>query len=625
MSEWDVDAFTDLIINCTSEDLHRAPNANFMKWLGSKGLDWHQQFYALLEREAEAKSKLYRLKRCKIIRLVDGEYAAGPSCHFFDERGSKAKGVRCVDQGVYAAGKSKAQQEAAHKFLESVGVTAVGERRLIEALLKSIYIDGERTLNEREYLAHMRRFIKLLDEDASIKPLLSSSLLFMGSDNRWRRASEIYLDTPYHETGLTEYFEVVRTPSQPVPLAAFYQTLAIDQPKLARFAEKLGAHTKMPVARTSCGKNPRWDYLRSALGERYTSPIDRDFSFDRFNLLAAQKSERLARLTWDTMRELPDSNFGYDSANLQNPLRAVYRKNERGGANFAESQLVHQLRAEAWVPQRGNGFVRPASARQELLPEGFTFDAGWPWIKAIQFGQSIHLENEKAQAEASAASERQRAETAAAKSLGFQDAETARQMAKIPVDEARRMYAEWERRQNVELPEHIPGNPARRVDHIVAQAADAPERRTEKRQRSVSVNREGVKIETDEYLRQQYTNRDSEQICQICMYILPFKLGDGTYFFEAVELIPELKRHHSRNYLCLCPNHSAMFRHANQSRETLRKRISLQTENQLSVTLANQDETIYFTKTHLADLKAIIKADVMTEASDKPSQSAASE
>jgi hypothetical protein len=40
----------------------------------------------------------------------------------------------------------------------------------------------------------------------------------------------------------------------------------------------------------------------------------------------------------------------------------VYRKNERGGAHFANSQLVHQLRSEAWVPQRGGEFVRPAQA-----------------------------------------------------------------------------------------------------------------------------------------------------------------------------------------------------------------------------------------------------------------------
>jgi hypothetical protein len=40
------------------------------------------------------------------------------------------------------------------------------------------------------------------------------------------------------------------------------------------------------------------------------------------------------------------------------------------------------------------------------LPEGFTFDAGWPWIKAIQFGRSIQIANAKAHAETVAAAER---------------------------------------------------------------------------------------------------------------------------------------------------------------------------------------------------------------------------
>src|SRR5690606_17635820 len=164
-------------------------------------------------------------------------------------------------------------------------------------------------------------------------------------------------------------------------------------------------------------------------------------------------------------------------------------------------------------------------------------------------------------------------------------------------------------RGSVVLPEHEPGNPVRRHERVLARSADAPVRRTEERARSVSVGREEVKDEAKQYLRQQYTNADADQICQVCKDVLPFKRDDGAYYFEAVELLPELKRHHDQNYLCLCPNHAAMFRHANGSREVLRDGIAEQTANELGVVLAQIDETIYFTKTHLADLQAIIEAD----------------
>lgn len=303
----------------------------------------------------------------------------------------------------------------------------------------------------------------------------------------------------------------------------------------------------------------------------------------------------------------------YNSVHNENPLLAVYQKNGKGGAHFADSQLVHQLRAAAWVPQMGK-FVRPAYARRELLPEGFTFDAGWPWIKAVQFGLGIRIANQKAQAETTAAAEQRQAETAAARSLGFQDADTARKLAEIPPDDLLRMLAERERRKNVELPEHIPGNAGRRSDHVIARAGEAPVRRSEQRTRSVSVGREEVKVETDQYLRQQYTNRDLVQICQICKDVLPFKLDNGEHFFEAAELLPELRKHHNQNYLCLCPNHSAMFKHANSSRAAMKESILAQTQNELAVVLAQCAETIYFTKAHLADLQAILKSEEGDEA-----------
>ncbi|MES0110163.1 hypothetical protein [Mesorhizobium sp. M0013] len=622
IKDWDIEAFVDCIDGKASEGNWRGVNAEFMKWLTGKSVEWHQQFYALLGRDSEAQSELGRLKRCRIVRLIDGTYDSGPKCHFPDDRGLKTGGVRCVDPAVYTAGKSKMQQESARKFLEDAGVTSVGERQLVEAILKSSYASESRTLNQREYLAHMRRFIKLLDEDPSCAPLLSAFPLFMGKDNKWHKPTRIYLDTPYLDTALGEYLAILGTSNQLFPLADFYQSLPIDTPKVTRFAEKLGCLTRITLTQTSCSKNPQWGYLSSVSGERYTSPIDRDYAINRFHLLVAKKSERLAKLVWDTMRSLPDTGHGYDSTYHQNQLRAVYRKNERGGSRFADSQMVHQLRNEAWVPQRGREFVRPAHARAELLPDGFTFDPGWPWIKAIHFGKNIQLQNEKVQAEAAAVIERQRRQQEAAKALGFEDAETARKLAEIPADELNRFHAEWERRKNVDLPEHEPANPERRTDRVLVHAATAPERRSEERTRSVSVAREEVKAETDQYLRQQYTNADADQICQICKDVLPFKLDTGAYFFEAVELLPELKRRHNQNYLCLCPNHSAMFRHANGSRETLKKRILEQAANELTVVLAQHEETIYFTKTHLADVQAIIKADETSNLSDEVSPTA---
>jgi hypothetical protein len=64
-----------------------------------------------------------------------------------------------------------------------------------------------------------------------------------------------------------------------------------------------------------------------------------------------------------------------------------------------------------------------------------------------------------------------------------------------------------------------------------------------------------------------------------------------------------------------------MFRFANGSKDTLKELILQQTGNELSVVLAQQEATIYFTKMHLADLQSIIAAEDSAESSDCVPQS----
>jgi hypothetical protein len=98
-------------------------------------------------------------------------------------------------------------------------------------------------------------------------------------------------------------------------------------------------------------------------------------------------------------------------------------------------------------------------------------------------------------------------------------------------------------------------------------------------------------------------------ICQVCKAALPFKLDNGSEHFEKVEFLAELKNRHYQNYLALCPNHAAMFQLANASRNLMRGLFIDLTENEFEVVLAQKNSSIYFTKTHIADLKVVIQND----------------
>jgi hypothetical protein len=259
------------------------------------------------------------------------------------------------------------------------------------------------------------------------------------------------------------------------------------------------------------------------------------------------------------------------------------------------------LRESAWVPQGQALFVRPSEASRDLLPEGFPFDPGWTWLKAIQFGASVLKKSEE-----------QRKKDDVAKELGFADTgtlERAQRFAALPPEQQERILAEQDRNDTTELPEHEPTNPERRAERVGTKAATAPDRRTEERTRSVSIGLDQIKQEAGQYLRQQYTNTDGEMICQICKKPMPFKLDDGRYYFEAVEFLPDLTKHHYQNYLALCPNHAAMYQHANSSTDSMESDFVDLGTNELSVVLAQTDLMVYFTKTHTIDLKEVIRVD----------------
>ncbi|MEH6790624.1 hypothetical protein [Parasphingorhabdus sp.] len=106
--------------------------------------------------------------------------------------------------------------------------------------------------------------------------------------------------------------------------------------------------------------------------------------------------------------------------------------------------------------------------------------------------------------------------------------------------------------------------------------------------------------------QRQYTNADGEMICWACKSPLPFKLDDGRYYFKKVQLDRSLNKRHHQNRLALCPNHAAMFKHAHGSVDMISDLLLDCAENNLEVILAGNDEAIYFTNTHLTDIRAII-------------------
>lgn len=601
IQDWGTEEFCELLKSKTAEDcdfdletFEFGPDKQFMDWLAGKSLEWHQKLYAVLYCELSPSDDFSLILGSRIVRLDSGEYLEGGHCFFSGDDVDHDDGLPRVDKAVYASGKSKLQQENAKKFLEWVGVREVGEAEQIEALLEQRY----QLKNFSPRKKDLKRFVALTENEPHSSRIFANYFIFEGDDGKWHRPNEIYLDRPYSDSGLSAYYDVIGLAKR--PLAQSYLHAEVSVKRVAKFAAAVGAQMRLEILSADCQDNPQYAYLQAVKGDRYSSPIDSDFSLDGIRAMLSHPTLPISRLIWGTMEKLPS---------IPNYLIATYRKSAQWGARTADSQLVHHLRDAAWVPQGDSKFVRPSEANRDLLPEGFAFDVGWPWLKAIHFGEDEARRTEV-----------RKLRQSQAESLGFADPEAldrAQQFAQLPTEEQRRLLAEWEKKRGFELPEHEASNAKRRSDRVGKKALEAPDQEFEIRSRSVPIGRDEIKQQAAQYLRQQYTNADGVMICQICESSLPFKLDNGADYFEKVWFLTDLQKQHYQNYLALCPNHAAMFQYANGCGDELMAFFAAMDGNHLDIVLAQNNESIYFTTIHITDLNAVIESEFKHKEADE--------
>jgi hypothetical protein len=610
VGNWDVDELVDFLKNNLdstpqSEALDDNVQGIFMDWLNRKTIDWHQALYGLLWKDYldpepyQRESLAAELSALKIVRLTDGTYGSAKESFFVTDSIVHDEDLVRVDPMVYSTGTNKQQKENARKFLIEIGVREVDECVLVETILSQRYTFDADPPDDKTYKKDLKRFVSLVEKQPGTASLFSESFIFKCGDY-WRKPEPdkepdghagVFLDKTFLETGLNAYYGALGDDADRFALCDNYD-YGITPKRLAKFAQAVGAATCLEIQQTDCSNNPNEEQLGLENGGRH-GRINMDYHIPGLGTLFEDNPNiELSQLIWRTLCNQVEDSW----------MVATFRSNLRSEPRTAPSQLVCVLTESEWIPQTGGRFVRPSDATRDDLPKGFAFDSGWTWLEAIQFGQQ--------QAERSAG---QLLRQTMAKQLGFNDEgalERAQRFAELPADEQERFLNGRKSQPPIELPDHELSNPSRRVNKVKAQAADAPKRLTNEITRSVSVGLGATKGEAEQYLRQQYTNNDDQMICQVCKDRLPFKLDDGSDYFERVELLCNLKRHHQQNYLALCPNHAAMFMYANGSTNELQDLVINLAGNEMKVVLATEDMTIYFTKAHLADLKAIISVDL---------------
>jgi len=593
IQEWGLEQFIELLSQRARDDgglFPTEPDEKLLSWLKRKSPAWTQELYALLQDEASHRS--YALKSLRIVRLTDGTLSL-PNLSFFAAENAGGD-IPIVDKRVYTSGAGKKQQDAAKSFLSEIGVREIGKCEQVELILKRRYTKDAALPDDATYLNDLKRFVALTEEQPDTVELFSDFCIFQAEDGDWYQPRRIYLDKPYLDTDLSAYYTPLSKGTDPKTLHARYRECGIEARMFTRFAQAVGAKTSLAIEQDTCQQNPERDHLFSVGGNWTSYGINRDYFIPRLDQLLQTPSLELSRLIWRTLTALP----AYPDC-----LQATFRRNASHAPHTAPSRLVHELRAASWIPQIDGDFARPADALRELLPEGFPFDPGYRWLKPVRFGEIAARQSVQAVQD-----------EATAKRFGFLDADTARRFAErisaLPESTVEELLTELENRNKHAVPDREPASSTRRANNVREQAINDPDKEMELRLRSFPTGKkDDVKAQAEMYLRERYRNKEGAMTCQICKGPLPFKLDDGQEYFETVPFLPELRKYHPQNYIALCPNHSAMFRLVNGSRETMREAFQSIERNELSVILAERDLTIYFSKTHIIDLKAVLEAE----------------
>ena len=418
----------------------------------------------------------------------------------------------------------------------------------------------------------------------------------------------MYLDAPYLYSGLRVYYEAIGEGSgRKWALSPKYKESGVGPERLAKFAKAVGVQTGLEVVETKCGGNPNWEYLWAVPGRRrWDSSINRDYMIPKLEELLKTPDEKLSKLVWRTMGELPVWN-----------LTATFQKNWSHGPHTSHSQLVHHLRNAAWVPQKEDellSFVKPRDASIGRLPGGFPYETGQQWLDAIEFGntETARKDLERRKQEQNT-QDYQRRDTAA-KELGFpsvEEAQEAKEMVELKRQDPEG-FKKWQDRNKEKacFPTSPVTNPERRQERLAQEHDNASDKVHETKERSVRTTR--GEIDSDTWLKNQYTNSADQMICQICKEELPFKKRDGNYYFEAVEALSEeyFTKEHEAQFLALCPLCAAMYKEFIKREETAMKNLHDALKNglglEIPLELGELQTSLRFVESHRQDIKTIL-------------------
>lgn len=545
--------------------------------------DWTVELYRfLLKQEALWRKRKFRIssdgvmRHKPFVRLEDNSHVSA-----FNDDGSVAvylpykttKGLPCVKESLLA-------DNEVREFFERLGVR---EPDVVSTVIEDVlplYEPEEVEITEEEHADHINLILQACQVDSMerrkmlTRKLQESFFLFVRNAETGKEArgkpSIVYLRKPELEIFLKGN-----------PNAWFlderYSEREVDAFKI------LGAQDKLSI----CRKEPdRRDYViveRShGSHKRGLDGFDPGCWVEHLDFATQYPNKQRSLFIWEHI-----------ARPLQRQIRGVIEESSRQSFDQSETEEILSkigcvLLSNAWLPNIDGEFHNPKDLSLRELPSEFEPDEGLASQLRMKGSELMNLARKAG--------------------LDVGDLDLIRQLKGMPEEFQHLKQLIEKRRTKPAFPGHVSHDPDRRLSRAKVRANEAPGKEYEKRSRNVRVSSSiGDKVT---YLRQNYTNEDSELICQMCEEEMPFRGRDNEYYFEAVQLFDDLAGEHVAVHIAFCPLCAAKFKELvkrdEKQRRRLRDDIVNSEELRVGLKLGKEVGSIRFVEKHLLDIQGIM-------------------
>lgn len=607
----DVDEILDDVDDVYDDDDKVTPNAWFA-WLDEKTDDSLLRLYQLIG-YGKRHHKLYcGLEDIPIVRVRKHDvvdHVRGSATYLPSGRSDTDQSRVPIDLAYFEDDEDATRSANLTAFYRAVGTKRWDESTRTEQRLET-YRDRDRAIPDgdelTQHLEDIRAFIRYAANlrTAVARGKLADVPMFLadqsGGGQRWVTPRETFVDLPFEDTGLSGLYP--RVPlfwdggsrdgqyaydSAPYPLAGLY----LEVEGILDLVGSLGAKTGIEIIEADVRENV---CFLSSFSWRYDKVTDKgqrfDWSIDRLDDIIEMGDHDLLRALWATI------GMAHASKAV-----AVYQANARAQRHQMVSQLARTLTSKPWVLNRDGDLKLPREVSVEELPDDWQVPQPTSLIYKLDFGADAVRRRQKHEGATDFLREQ---------GLPEDSFDLLRQVEEAGLDlrAILREHAAMSR-----FPDGPSEDPVRRAAVAAADAVSAPEYSTSIRERSVVDGQAQASAESRAYLRAQYTTSAGEMHCQACRKPLPFKIKDGSWYFEAVRLVKRLGQVHTANAIALCPLCAALYKYARGTKtEAIRDELNSTTIDtgqgpvDIPVVLDGKRIKLGFTGQHAIDIKTAL-------------------